>query len=1011
MHKVFTLSSPRIESRSGAPIKFVSRKALGLLLYLLFNPQSHARETLSYIFWPESNAQRASGNLRVALSNLRKQLPASVESDSQFISINPAFSHHSDFAELHKLLESGDHQKVLGLYRGDFLPGFYLRQADEFENWRVIEAEKLRLTVMEHLTTAIADLMRAASYKQAIPLLRDLVNFEPLQESFHLDLMRALHETDEKALALKQYDHCRLILDKELGVPPSPELQSFRRQIEQSHLSLPTQNDSVVNLPNYPTKFVGRDELIAQLNASLHERNSRLISIVGPGGMGKTRLAMEIAQRNLGHFPDGVYWIPLKPLNEPEEIYLALSDVLGFRGGGDTYDENALIDFLAEKQLLLVFDNFEHLVENPQILQKIALGTSKPKLLSTSRQKLNLPGEEVHHLGGLTYPQSKLGEAFRRQVKEFSALQVFLNAEKLAYPASKLDIKKANQISSICRLLEGMPLAIELAAGWRAALSAKEILEAIQGDDGFQFLSTDLLGFDERHKSLTTLAQQSYARLTEPEQLKFNRLSFLRGPFTRQAAQEIAGAELDELLSLLSKSFIQRNREGVFRIHEFLRQFGLQKLLEHNEEFSATRDRAVAYYASLLDSSRWEAWSGEIKPLAREWTNISQAFLAAGELGNFKAVRKMHMPYAFASVVGQNFTASNRIYSELREILEGRAQTPAEKRCWALTVAIAGYFTSTQGHFQAAIEAFSIAHQMLSKHRNTSEFAWVALYETLSQASVDLPKMRRNAETAFAFFRARNDEIGMSLARNIQGNLAEGARAIEFYEEARKFNIPLNGTRDQAWSAIGIGTRQIIEGELEKALANVELALKIYTRLNYSTGMGWAHESMGRIYQEQGDYKRARLHFKRSYQIRNDGGWKSTKMLSLEYLASLDVIEGNYLDATKAYIRIVKTTLELAGKDLLNLIFPAEECHLLWECGYQEFALTANRLTRNDELAEPHWPALDIQFSKFSKSFSEAQLKAIEKKATELTPYEIASEHLENLLIIQGTLESKKSHA
>jgi len=408
MLRVFTLSNPRIELKKGEPVKLVSKKAVGLYIYLALNPGKHSREFLSDLFWPDALREHAAGNLRVVISNIRKNLPDFLEATNQYVSAIQDERIWIDLSTVRKLVDMGDFNKAFEIYRGDFLPGFHLKGADRFENWQVIESEKIRIDILEKLSQSVGMLFKAGDYETAIPLLKRLIVFEPLQESAHQQLMKAYCQMGNLPLAMKQFVACEEVLRRELGVSPSETTIAIFDQISEERPLSEGVKKAPHNLPSYTTKFVGRKNIIKNIEDSLHNEDARMITLLGPGGMGKTRLAMEVASRNLEYFEDGVFWIPLRPVVDANAIAASISEGIGYSARNNDGNFDSLIEHLSTRKMLLVCDNFDHLISNAKFLLDLLAGAPNLKILVTSRQRFNLQGEFVKLVGGLTVPEGKL---------------------------------------------------------------------------------------------------------------------------------------------------------------------------------------------------------------------------------------------------------------------------------------------------------------------------------------------------------------------------------------------------------------------------------------------------------------------------------------------------------------------------------------------------------------------------------------------------------------------------
>jgi predicted ATPase len=323
---------------------------------------------------------------------------------------------------------------------------------------------------------------------------------------------------------------------------------------------------AVHNLPHAAAPFVNRVSEIAEITDRLNDPSCRLLTLVGPGGIGKTRLAMPVAANCAEQFDDGVYFVPLHSVDSPDFILSAIIDVVSpqSRSGGDL--KHQFLQYLREKALLLVLDNFEHLLDGADLLTEILEAAPDVKLLVTSREALNLQEEWRYSVTGLQYPETTAAE----QPGAYSAVQLFVErARQVRGDLSLADEQAA--VVRVCRLVEGMPLALELAAVWSRALHTNEIATEIQRS--LDFLSTSLRNVPQRHQSMPAVFEQTWRRLTDEEQLVFRALSVFRSGFRREAAEAVAGVSMRVLSNLMDKSLLTREPNGRYQIHELLRQY------------------------------------------------------------------------------------------------------------------------------------------------------------------------------------------------------------------------------------------------------------------------------------------------------------------------------------------------------------------------------------------------------------------------------------------------------
>lgn len=345
-----------------------------------------------------------------------------------------------------------------------------------------------------------------------------------------------------------------------------------------------------------PTPFIGRSQEIDEISTLLDDPSCRLLTLVGPGGVGKTRLAMEVASHKNDTFPDGVYFVSLAPLTRPDDILTAIAEATPFHFYQNSSDpREQFFDYLRErhaKRLLLVLDNFEHLLDGVSIVSEVLAATTGLKILATSREALNLQEEWVRQIAGMTYPDLENGQA----LENYGAVQLFVDrARRIRGDFDLADDRRS--VVEICRLVEGMPLAIELAVGWLKTLRPTDIVHEIQ--HSMDILATRSRNLPERHRSIRSVFSHSWALLSEEEQQVFQKLSVFRGGFTRAAAEVVAGASLHLLAGLVDKSLVRLSPSGRYDVHELVRQYGAEQMHAANQ--TPTIERAyVDYYLGML---------------------------------------------------------------------------------------------------------------------------------------------------------------------------------------------------------------------------------------------------------------------------------------------------------------------------------------------------------------------------------------------------------------------------
>ena len=391
-------------------------------------------------------------------------------------------------------------------------------------------------------------------------------------------------------------------------------------------------------LPVPPTPFIGREAELAELAALLADPACRLLTLTGPGGIGKTRLALEAAARHSAVYTHGAAFVPLAGAATGDLVAPAIADALGFTFYGPADFAGQLVGYLRDRSLLLALDGAEHVlgVAIWELLAEIGRQAPGVKLLITSRERLNLQGEWVVELAGLP-PPDELGAGF----EESSAVALFLQTARRSHSGFELSAEERASVAHICRLVEGMPLAIELAAAWVRVLPCAEIAAEIERT--LDFLAASARDIPARHRSLRAVFDHSLNLLTDEERAAFRMLAVFRGGFRREAAEWVAGATLHLLTALADKSLLRRNKAGRYDMLELVRQYAATQLTDHPDEHTAARDRHSSYYLTLLQrrerDMKGSLQKAVLAELVAEVDNLRPAWDWAVEHGKAGEVR------------------------------------------------------------------------------------------------------------------------------------------------------------------------------------------------------------------------------------------------------------------------------------------------------------------------------------------------------------------------------------
>jgi predicted ATPase/class 3 adenylate cyclase len=495
------------------------------------------------------------------------------------------------------------------------------------------------------------------------------------------------------------------------------------------------------NLPLQLSEFIGRQEATQEIGGSLHE--GRLLTIVGPGGIGKSRLAIEVAADLAGKFGHGVYFVPLAPLTDDQYIVAAIGKSIGFRNPAGSDLRQALLDYLRHKQLLMVMDNFEHLLAGADIVTDILQEAPGVKILCTSRERLNLSNEAVFMLSGLDYPADPRmpGE----EAAQFGAVQLLLDRTRLVRPGLAVEGPELAQAARICRLVQGMPLALVLAAGWLELLTFEELADEITAS--LDILESQARDLPERQRSVRAAFDHTWERLADEDRQAFSQLSVFRGGFSRRAAQQVAGAGLRSLRTLVEKSLITADGPDRYAVHELLRQFAEEKL-EAAGGAGAIRDAHKEYYleavaqreADLKGRRQLEA----LDDIEADLDNVVAAWTRAVKQGDERAIDQAQESLVlFFYMRSRNQEGWSLFQQALERMAADRQRGHRSRRVWGRLTARSGLLQAQFARSAPEIEG-TIKKSLAIAEANADEaeiaYSYLALGHYHSRVTGDFPQ-------------------------------------------------------------------------------------------------------------------------------------------------------------------------------------------------------------------------------------------------------------------------------
>ncbi len=919
---LFLFGPPRIEL-NGNPVKVSRHKALALLTYLTITAEIHSRNTLATLFWPDHDQSRARAALRRVLVTLnRNNLGDFLEINRETIGLKSKASVWVDVIHFHHLLvtclstqQDADTiclsllTEAVTLYNADFMTGFSLRDSPDFDEWQLFQAETLK----HDLTSALARLIRCHSninqFETAISYAQRWLKIDPYYELAHRQLMQLYSWNNQRSAAIHQYQECVRILKEDLDVPPSTETTELYQRIQSSQESKLERQDTpkitistpiatpFYNFPVQPTPFIGRQSTLKELVKRLKNPDCRLLTLTGPGGIGKTRLAIQVAMSQSNNFNNGLYFIPLTTVNSAYFLTNTVAESLQFSLEGQADPYLQLINYLKRKQMLLVMDNFEHLTNEVDLLLDILKYAPNIKIIVTSRERLNLQNEWIFEVKGMHYPAHNQTD----QLETYSAINLFLHrAYRVDSSFTLTQVEKPHMVR-ICQLVQGIPLAIELAATWVRVLSCKEIAQEIEHiyitPNNLDFLATSLQDVPKRHQSLRLVFEHSWNLLSNDEQQVFKQLSVFRGGCSREAIEAITGASLFLVSALVDKSLLTRSTPNRYEMHEVLRQYAVEKLQQNPEDVEIIKNRHCNYYAFFLQSYKKQLRGPQqkeiLEKITKEIENIRVSWgwaIMQIDLDSIQKVREVL--WYFYAMYGW-FKEGAEIFEEA---ISGLA-VPDSKKQNTLPVkqqTVIGQLLANQGWFYLRQGLYKEATAVLQQS--------IAIFEHLNDW--------KNIAAPWHY-------LGI-----LDGELGEPTEAKRLIQKSLAIYRNTDNQWGVAWclSTLAYHISQINDVNQEKAIQLLEESLIIYKAIGNKQGIAVALNTLGYITYRQGNFLSARELFRENLVLCREVSYPRGIAVALNNLGHVtsdmedyEVSKSYYYEALKIATNIQAIPLALAA--------------------------------------------------------------------------------------------------
>jgi DNA-binding SARP family transcriptional activator len=593
-------------------VPFLSDKRYLLLAFLAFKHDWVSRDQLANLFWADTDSVSARKNLRHLLSRTRNLDFAQLEGQDDV-----RWLVQTDVALFQQALGQGDWEQAISVYQGPLLAGLSI-ESSEFEDWLQQESEALQNAYREAALNHAKQLEQQHRFEEAGALLAKVLKTDLLAEDIVQAYLRVAGKSGAHRLeALRVFEAFTNLLRQELGLEPLELTKQLATALKlestnssfipvSSPMLKPSKNADVLvaqaeiapslrNFPTPATPFVGRDVDLSEIAAYFKQPEIRLLTLIGAGGMGKTRLSIQVALEQAKHFADGAVFVPLANVASSANIVPAIASALGFVFSTLEPQETQLQKHLADKQLLLVLDNLEHLLSGTGIILELMETCPNLRFLTTSREALDFQGEYLVDVFGLDVPKSNA-----EHIEIYDSVQLFLRSAKRVNPRFNLEHDAKTSVVEICQMLQGSPLGIELASNWLRVLSVQEV--ALEVQKSLDFLTVNQPNIPARHRSIRAVFEHSWMLLTEDEQSALKRLSVFAGGFRKEAAEQICDINLRTLLTLTNKSLLRRTQSGRFERHALVQEFSLEKLQQDQTLFANQQTKHGTYFFDFLEA-------------------------------------------------------------------------------------------------------------------------------------------------------------------------------------------------------------------------------------------------------------------------------------------------------------------------------------------------------------------------------------------------------------------------
>lgn len=867
-------------SRAGKPLTtFISSKVPALLAYLAVTRRAHSRDKLAALLWGEMSDADAKNNLRQALSNLRK-----VAEDGLTItrdSVEFSGDYYMDSSQFEANIRSASSldpepaiiklSESLALYQGDFLEGINLRDSPYFDDWMLAERLRLRDLTLHALHQLTELEIARGNYQAVLEATTRLLAFDPWREEAHRQRMLALVRAGQRSAALAQYQTCRRILAKELGVVPSVETTALYEQIRTA------ENPIMHNLPASTTSFVGRELELEKIHDRLLDPDCKVLTLVGEGGIGKTRLAVQSARAHIHLFPDGVWYISLSSIKSFEGFLLSITNALKLNLSGRDAPEIPLRQYVMEKSMLLILDSMEHLKDN-KILSWITdtlQGSPGLKILVTTYERLDIALETLLEVRGLTYDFDSSGEDGIPSLNS-PAQKLFVERARLLKPDFHPSEEDKLAIMRLCQLVEGAPLALELAAAWVHGLAVTEIV--LELERNLDLLTTSRPDLPERHQSMRAVFDYFWLLLSDEERSVFQKQAVFNDGYTREAFQEVTGADTTMLSRFVDKSALTISQDGRYRRHSLMSKYSAARLADAPLLEAECRERHAHYFGRFVKHLESELLGGKpqnaLTPFMADMSNIQRAWTWGVENRDATIFNSMSDSIMQAFDIAGLYRDAHEMAEKAVESLASQPEPVSEDEAIARgrVMGLEGAFLFRLGKYGQAMDWCQKSLSTLENMRPHIAYAHTLIYAGAAAFGLG------NLENVVAYWQKAAEEyqgVGSRWGEmTAHSNLAEAMIAMnkqaegQFHaQQALRLAQEMNNLEMTGTALLSLAALAVQEDKFIEATRFAEDALSCHQKIGHDAHIANSLAVLARIASKQKNFTEARVLLLESIEI------------------------------------------------------------------------------------------------------------------------------------------------